>query len=57
MDTMLLTARETARELRLSERQVRRMMASGELPSVTIGRARRIRRADLRAFVGTYDGR
>jgi excisionase family DNA binding protein len=47
----MLTVVEVARELRLSERQVRRMVARGELPSVTIGRARRVRRDELVRWV------
>lgn len=49
--SMLLTMAEAADELRLSPRQVERLVKAGQLPSVVIGSARRIDRDDLRAFV------
>jgi excisionase family DNA binding protein len=39
----LLTVREVARHLRLSERQIRRMIADGRIVVVRFGRAVRIR--------------
>ncbi len=44
---VLLTLRETAAELRLSERSIANLIADGRLPSIKIGRSRRIRRVDL----------
>lgn len=46
-DAHYLRAREIARELGITERTVRRWIASGELPSVRIGGARLVARADL----------
>lgn len=48
---MLLTIAQAADQLALSERQVKRLIADGRLASVRIGTARRVRRADLAAFV------
>ena len=48
---LLCTNGEAAGVLDVSERQVERLVASGTLPSVLIGRARRIRMADLQTFV------
>ena len=46
--TPLLTVRETARTLRVSERLVHRMIATDDLPSIVIGRrARRVERAAI----------
>lgn len=50
-ESMLLTVSEAADELRLSPRQVERLVKAGQLPSVVIGAARRIDRDDLRAFI------
>ena len=49
---MLLDYQQVAAALRLSERKVRQMVASGELPAVSVGRARRVRTADLLEYVG-----
>ena len=43
----LLTVGEAARQLSLSERTVRRMIAGGDLPAVRLGRAVRIRQEDV----------
>jgi excisionase family DNA binding protein len=43
-----LTPAEVAGQLGVSERTVRRRVASGELPSRAFGRARRVHRDDLR---------
>ncbi len=51
MPTLLLTVRETADELRLSERTVIRLIDTGELPSLLIGNRRRIERATLEAWL------
>ena len=49
--TMLLTVEETASELRIARRRVFEMIRDGRLPSVKIGRSRRVRSADLAACV------
>ena len=46
-----LTVREAAALLHCSEPTIRKYIKAGELPSITIGRCRRIRRADLEAFL------
>ena len=48
-DTELLRVDETARLLRLSERTIRRLLASGELPGVRVCRQWRIAAGDLDA--------
>ncbi len=53
-NTLLLTIDEVADHLRISTRTVRRLIQTGELPTVPIGRNLRIRRYDLSAYV---DGR
>lgn len=50
---LLLTVRETADRLRLSERTVRRMVASGVLPALRIGGSIRVDQAELDAWL--YD--
>lgn len=47
---VLITAVEAARRLSMSQRTIYRLLTSGELPSVKIRRARRIRVADLERF-------
>ena len=47
----LLRVPEVARLLAVSPRTVASLMASGELPSVTVRRCRRIRRADLAGYL------
>jgi excisionase family DNA binding protein len=49
----LLTLREVAAYLRYSVRSVRRLIAVGRLPVVRLGRAIRVRRCDLEAFVAS----
>ncbi len=48
---LLYTVPEAARLLRLSERTIWAMVAGGDLPSLKIGRSRRIRWEDLQRFV------
>ncbi|MEQ9145452.1 MAG: helix-turn-helix domain-containing protein [Parvibaculaceae bacterium] len=43
----LLTVSEAAKQLSLSDRTVRRMIASGDLPAVRLGRAVRVRQEDV----------
>lgn len=48
----LLTARETAQLLRLSERSVRAMLRTGALPgAVRVGRSYRVLRQGLREWI------
>ena len=46
-----LKVREVAKLLHTSEPFIRRLMQRGELPSVVIGRCRRVRRSVLEAFL------
>jgi excisionase family DNA binding protein len=48
--TMLLTVEETAAQLRIARRRVFALLRDGTLPSVKIGRSRRIRSTDLAAY-------
>lgn len=47
MSTELLTAAEVASRLRVSTMTVYRLIRSGELPAVRVGRNYRVRAADL----------
>jgi len=53
--TMLLTVEETAAQLRIARRRVFEMIRDGSLPSVKIGRSRRIRSTDLAAYVAKLE--
>ena len=53
--TMLLTVEETAAQLRIARRRVFAMLRDGTLPSVKIGRSRRIRSTDLTAYVAELE--
>ncbi len=53
--TMLLTVEETASELRIARRRVFELIRDGRLPSVKIGRSRRVRSADLAAYVAKLE--
>jgi len=48
---LLWTVRESAQELRLSERTVFRLIRDGTLPAVRVGRALRLDPRDLARFV------
>jgi len=48
----LLDEEDAAIALKLSVAKVKQLVSSGELPSVKIGRSRRIRQSDLAAFIG-----
>jgi excisionase family DNA binding protein len=50
-EPLLITVREAARRLAIGRSHLYQHMQRGTLPSVRIGRARRIRVADLDAFV------
>ena len=51
MEPLLLTPKEAARALGLSQSYVYELLASEALPSITIGRTRRIPRHALEAFI------
>jgi excisionase family DNA binding protein len=48
---LMLTIPETAERLKLSKSYTKKLIASGTVPSVTIGRCRRVRLSDLGAYV------
>jgi excisionase family DNA binding protein len=48
---LLLTKREAARELRISERSVHTLIAQGRLPAVRVGTSVRVDRRDLFTFI------
>lgn len=50
---LMLTVGETATVLRVGETTVRALIKSGELESVLVTGCRRIRRADLEAYVAS----
>ena len=50
-ETMLLRPEEAARELRIARRRIFDMIRDGTLPSVKIGKSRRISRAALEEYV------
>ena len=49
--SLLLRIEETADELRMSRAKVASMVAGGELPSIKIGRSRRVPAEQLREWV------
>lgn len=49
--TMLLTVEDAARELRIARRRIYVMIREGTLPSVKIGKSRRISRQALEEYV------
>lgn len=51
MNTDLLTAAEVADQLRVSTMTVYRLIRSGELAAVRVGRNYRVRRGDLDAYL------
>lgn len=53
-DLRLITIAAAADRLDLSRSKLYELIAEGELPTVRIGRARRIALADLRAFVDRH---
>lgn len=48
---MLLTAAEVADQLRVSTMTIYRLIRSGELPAVRVGRNYRVRASDLDAYL------
>ena len=55
--TYVLSLAEAAKELRISERFLRGLATSGDLPSFTIGDRKLVRRSDLEAYVDRAVGR
>jgi excisionase family DNA binding protein len=55
-DGLLLTVEEAARRLRLGRTLVYRLISSGELESVTVGRLRRVPAECLAEYVATLRG-
>lgn len=55
-DALLLTVEEAARSLRLGRTLVYRLISSGELESVTVGRLRRVPAECLAEYVATLRG-
>jgi excisionase family DNA binding protein len=49
--TLLLTPEQAAAELQIARRRIFEMIADGTLPSVKIGKSRRISRAALEEYV------
>ena len=50
-DRLMLTVAEVAEALRMGRTRVYDLLRTGELPSVLIGSSRRVRVADLSAYV------
>jgi excisionase family DNA binding protein len=57
MATLLLTPEQAAAELQIARRRIFEMIADGTLPSVKIGKSRRISRAALEDYIRTLEGR
>jgi excisionase family DNA binding protein len=55
-DELLLTVEEAARRLRLGRTLIYRLISSGELESVTVGRLRRVPAECLTEYVATLRG-
>jgi excisionase family DNA binding protein len=55
-DELLLTVEEAARRLRLGRTLIYRLISSGELESVTVGRLRRVPAECLAEYVATLRG-
>jgi excisionase family DNA binding protein len=51
MSTLLLTPEEAAAELRIARRRIFEMIGDGTLPSVKIGKSRRISRTALEDYI------
>jgi excisionase family DNA binding protein len=56
LDGLLLTVEEAARRLRLGRTRVYRLISSGELESVTVGRLRRVPAECLTEYVAALRG-
>ena len=49
--SLLMTVEEVADHLRIGRTRVYAYMSTGELPSVRVGKSRRVRRADVETFI------
>lgn len=50
---LLLTVEEAARKLRIGRTLMYHLISTGQVPSVTVGRLRRIRPADLATYTNS----
>lgn len=57
MSTLLLTPEQAAAELQIARRRIFEMIADGTLPSVKIGKSRRITRTALQDYVNGLETR
>ena len=48
---LMLTVLETAEVLKVSKSHVKKLIAAGTVPSVKVGRCRRVRMSDLREHI------
>jgi excisionase family DNA binding protein len=55
MSTLLLTPEQAAAELQIARRRIFEMIGNGTLPSVKIGKSRRITRAALEDYVKSLE--
>lgn len=53
---LMLTVDETATALKISKSYVKKLIAAKIVPSVQVGRCRRVRVTDLRAYVAGLGG-
>jgi excisionase family DNA binding protein len=53
---LLLTTEEVAELLRVHENTVRQLIASGKLPATKVGRAWRVKKADVQAYLKANGG-
>lgn len=51
MDDRLLTAKDIAQHLQITEAWVQQQAREGDLPSIALGRYRRFRAADVQAWI------
>ena len=47
----LMTVKELERHLRLGHTKIHELLRTGEIPSLKIGKSRRVRRTDLERFL------
>jgi excisionase family DNA binding protein len=50
---LMLTVKETAKVLKISESYAKKLIAADQIPSVKVGRCRRVRVSDLAAHVAS----
>jgi excisionase family DNA binding protein len=53
---LMLTVDETATVLKISKSYAKKLIAAETIPSVTVGRCRRVRICDLNAYVAGLGG-